>query len=206
MGPPWGHLGGILGQLGAILAQLMPSGTILGHLGAILEPSSVDLGAILGSSPAILGNLGAILRHLGPSWGHRGAILGHLGTSLGHLGAVAGHLWPSLACWAATHLFFLSLAVSFSSAGAAQQSPTVQSVPPLSASSSGFLKCYVFLLCCSCAFLRLFMVSVLCLVLFVWFCFLCFLCVFCVFLFFCVFLDHLRAIFDLGVDLQTSKR
>ena len=94
----WGLLGALLGpswvHLGVILGHL---GAILGHLGAILEPSW-----------AILGHLGAILGPswviFGPSWavvGHLGATLGHLGAILGHLGPICDHLGAILSCFVA---------------------------------------------------------------------------------------------------------
>ena len=82
----WGHLGPSWARFGVIL----------GHLGAILRRSWVDLGAILGPSWPTWGHLGRSWGHLGRSWGNLGQSWGDLGAALGAFWLTWGHLGPIL--------------------------------------------------------------------------------------------------------------
>ena len=69
-----------------------------GHLGPILGPIGATMGLPLGYLGPPSGYLGPSWGHLGPSWRHLGAILNHLGANfggiLGHLVGLLTVSWP----------------------------------------------------------------------------------------------------------------
>ena len=95
LGPCWGtlearfgHLGGILCHAGVMLLPRRCQDASWRQFGAIYEPSSGHLEAILGSSWAYLGSFWV---HVGASWGYVATIVEHLGIILGLCWSIWGH-------------------------------------------------------------------------------------------------------------------